>query len=336
LGYGAEVLDLACQAAAFSWSPLVKAEGVTFNRRRARLDKVSAWHDVEEAPLQSTFLLTAIAMLAFAANSLLAREALGTLSIEAAGYTAVRIVSGAIVLYGLMRRGGTASRNDRQPALPGDWWAAAALFVYAIAFSAAYLSLGAATGALILFSSVQASMLAFGLLRGDRPSAREAIGFAVAFAAFVYLILPGVGRPDLAGSLLMIASGIAWAVYTLRGRGSQDPIGETAGNFVRASALCLPLAIFAVFYETTTMTGLALALASGIIASGLGYSVWYRALRGLTTFRAALIQLSVPVIASLGAILFLDERLTLHFVVAGAFVIGGIAFAILAKQQRQA
>lgn len=284
--------------------------------------------------MHSTFVLTAVAMLAFAANSLWAREALGTVSIEAAGYTAVRIVSGALVLYVVMRRGQFQSASvDRR--LPGDWWAAAALFVYAIAFSAAYLSLGAATGALILFSSVQASMLAFGLFKGDRPSLRELTGFAIAFAAFVYLILPGVGRPDLGGSLLMIASGIAWAVYTLRGRGSRDPIGETAGNFVRASVFCLPLAIFALLYETATLTGVLLALGSGIVASGLGYSVWYRALRGLTTFQAALIQLSVPVIAALGAILFLNERLTLHFVVAAALVIGGIAFAILAKQKRQ-
>ncbi len=285
--------------------------------------------------MQSTFVLTVVAMLAFAANSLIAREALGSISIEAAGYTSARIISGAAVLYGLMRHWSSAAAIEGR-ALPGDWWAAAALFVYAIAFSAAYLSLGAATGALILFSSVQASMLAFGLLKGDRPSVREVIGFAVAFAAFVYLILPGVGRPDLGGSLLMIASGVAWAVYTLRGRGSRDPIGDTAGNFVRASAFCVPLAGFAVIYETTSMVGFALALASGIVASGLGYSVWYRALRGLTTFRAALIQLSVPVIAAFGAILFLDERLTLHFVVAGACVIGGIAFAILAKQKRQA
>lgn len=285
--------------------------------------------------MHSTFVLTAVAMLAFAANSLLAREALGTVSIEAAGYTAVRIVSGALVLYGLMRRGQLQSASvDR--ALPGDWWAAAALFVYAIAFSAAYLSLGAATGALILFSSVQASMLAFGLFKGDRPSLQEVIGFAIAFAAFVYLILPGVGRPDLVGSLLMIASGMAWAVYTLRGRGSRDPIGETAGNFLRASVFCLPLAGFALVYETATLSGILLALGSGIVASGLGYSIWYRALRGLTTFQAALIQLSVPVIAALGAILFLNERLTLHFVVAAAIVIGGIAFAILAKQKRQA
>jgi drug/metabolite transporter (DMT)-like permease len=285
--------------------------------------------------LQSTLVLTVVAMLAFAANSLIAREALGSISIEAAGYTAARIISGAAVLYGLMRHWSHASVFEGR-ALPGDWWAAAALFVYAIAFSAAYLSLGAATGALILFSSVQASMLAFGLLKGDRPSVREVIGFAIAFAAFVYLILPGVGRPDLGGSLLMIASGVAWAVYTLRGRGSRDPIGETAGNFIRASAFCLPLAGFAIIYETNSVVGFALALASGIVASGLGYSVWYRALRGLTTFRAALIQLSVPVIAAFGAILFLDERLTLHFVVAGACVIGGIAFAILAKQKRQA
>jgi drug/metabolite transporter (DMT)-like permease len=284
--------------------------------------------------LQSTFLLTALAMLAFAANSLFAREALGSLSIEAAGYTAVRIVSGAVVLNGLMRRGPMRAAAAGG-ALPGDWWAAAALFTYAIAFSAAYLTLGAATGALILFSSVQASMLTFGLLKGDRPSLREMIGFAVAFAAFVYLILPGVGRPDLVGSLLMIGSGMAWAVYTLRGRGSRDALGDTAGNFMRASAFCLPLAVFALLYERATATGILLAFGSGVVASGLGYSIWYRALRGLTTFQAALIQLSVPVIAALGAILFLNERLTLHFVVAGTCVIGGIAFAILAKRQRQ-
>ncbi len=285
--------------------------------------------------MQSTLVLTAVAMLAFAANSLLAREALGTLSIEAVGYTAIRLVSGGVVLYALMRWAGPASTR-RAVALPGDWLAALALFVYAIAFSAAYLSLGAATGALILFSSVQASMLAYGLAKGDRPSLREVIGFAVAFSAFLYLILPGVGRPNPVGSLLMIVSGIAWAVYTLRGRGSRDPLAETAGNFVRASALCIPLIAFAMVYEKASLSGIVLALASGIVASGLGYSIWYRALRGLTTFRAALIQLSVPVIAAAGAILFLGEGLTLHFVVAGTCVLGGIGFALLAKQKRQA
>lgn len=285
--------------------------------------------------MQSNIILTAVAMLAFAANSLLAREALGTAAIGAAGYTAVRIISGAIVLYCLTRRGQGLSRSLR-PDLPADWWAASALFIYAIAFSAAYLSLGAATGALILFSSVQASMLTFGFLKGDRPSGREVIGFAIAFAAFVYLILPGAGRPDPVGCLLMVASGIAWAIYTLRGRGSTDATGQTAGNFIRASVLCLPLAAFSLGFEAGTAAGVMLALASGIVASGLGYVVWYKALRGLTTFQAALIQLSVPVIAALGAILFLSERLTLHFALASAFVIGGIAFAILAKHKRQA
>lgn len=285
--------------------------------------------------MQSTLVLTAVAMLAFAANSLLAREALGTLSIEAAGYTAIRLVSGGVVLYALMRWAGPSGAR-RGEALPGDWLAAAALFVYAIAFSAAYLSLGAATGALILFSAVQSSMLAYGLAKGDRPSLRELIGFAVAFSAFLYLILPGVGRPHPVGSLLMIVSGIAWAVYTLRGRGSRDPLAETAGNFVRASALCIPLIGFALVYEKASLHGVVLALASGVVASGLGYSIWYRALSGLTTFQAAFIQLSVPVIAAAGAILFLGEGLTLHFVVAGTCVLGGIGFALLAKQKRQA
>lgn len=285
--------------------------------------------------MQSTLVLTAVAMLAFAANSLLAREALGTLSIEAAGYTAIRLVSGGVVLYALMRWAGSSGAR-RGEALPGDWLAAAALFVYAIAFSAAYLSLGAATGALILFSAVQSSMLAYGLAKGDRPSLRELIGFAVAFSAFLYLVLPGAGRPDPVGSLLMIVSGIAWAVYTLRGRGSRDPLAETAGNFVRASALCIPLIGFALVYEKASLPGVVLALASGVVASGLGYSIWYRALSGLTTFQAALIQLSVPVIAAAGAILFLGEGSTLHFVVAGTCVLGGIGFALLAKQKRQA
>jgi drug/metabolite transporter (DMT)-like permease len=285
--------------------------------------------------LQSTVLLTSLAMLAFAANSLFAREALGTLSIGPAAYTAIRILSGAIVLFLLLQRGkGNGVRAEN--VLPGSWVSAAALFTYALAFSAAYLSLGAATGALILFTSVQASMVAYGLFRGDRPSVRELVGFVIAFSAFVYLILPGAGRPDPLGSALMIVSGIAWAAYTLNGRGSRDPMGDTAGNFLRACVFCLPLIGFAVVRESVSGSGVLLALASGIVASGIGYSIWYKALPRLSTFRAALIQLSVPVIAAAGAILFLGEMLTLHFVVSAAAVIGGIALAILAKQKRTA
>ncbi|MFA7414512.1 MAG: DMT family transporter [Rhizobium sp.] len=283
--------------------------------------------------MHSTLVLTTVAMVAFAANSLLARQALGIPVIDPAGYTALRVISGAVVLYLLFRWRSGSAQSAR---VPGNWLAAMALFVYAITFSAAYVELGAATGALILFSSVQATMLAYALLRGDRPSLGETFGLAVAFAAFVYLVLPGAGRPDPVGSMLMIISGMAWAAYTLLGRGSVDPLGETAGNFARASAFCIPLGLYAAFRETATPSGVLLALASGIVASGLGYAIWYRALSGLTTFRAALIQLSVPVIAAAGAIVLLGETLTLHFVGAGAIVLGGIAFAILAKQKRQA
>ncbi|MGR6430233.1 DMT family transporter [Rhizobium sp. PAMB 3174] len=277
--------------------------------------------------------LTVAAMIAFAANSLLARLALGDGSIDAASYTALRIFSGAVFLFFFIcRRPGEA----KMPAIPGNWIAAGALFAYAIAFSLAYLMLGAATGALILFTSVQATMVGFSLIRGERMSLSELAGFTVAFLAFVYLILPGVGTPDPLGSLLMVLSGISWGIYTLRGHGSKEPLKETSGNFLRASAFCVPLAIYALAAGSATSRGAGLAIVSGVVASGLGYSLWYRALGGLSTFQAALVQLSVPVIAALGAILFLTETMTLRFVIACLFVLGGIAFAIVAKRKRRA
>jgi len=283
--------------------------------------------------MRMTAALTVATMIAFAANSLLARLALGNGSIDAASYTTLRILSGAAFLFFLIRRRlGQATISN----IPGNWPAAAALFVYAIAFSAAYLALGAATGALVLFSSVQATMLVYGLIRGDRMTLRELLGFTVAFLAFVYLILPGVSRPDPFGSLLMVISGVAWGVYTLRGRGSATPLADTAGNFLRASAFCVPLGLYAISRGTASFTGVLLALASGIAASGLGYSLWYRTLPRLTTFQAALVQLSVPVIAALGAIVFLGEILTPRFIAASLFVLGGIAFAIMVKQMRGA
>jgi drug/metabolite transporter (DMT)-like permease len=285
-----------------------------------------------EGDMKPVVGLTVAAMIAFAANSLLARLALGAGSIDAASYTALRIVSGALFLFFfLCRRPGQV----KMPAIPGSWTAAGALFAYAIAFSLAYLMLGAATGALILFSSVQATMVGFSLIRGERMSLFELAGFTVAFLAFVYLILPGIGTPDPLGSLLMVISGISWGIYTLRGRGSTDPLKETAGNFLRASAFCVPLAIYALVAGNATWRGAGLAIVSGVVASGLGYSLWYRALGGLSTFQAALVQLSVPVIAALGAILFLNEGITLRFVIASLFVLGGIAFAIVAKRKRR-
>lgn len=283
--------------------------------------------------MRSRIALTVMAMTAFAANSLLARLALGAHSIDAASYTAIRIVSGAVFLFFLAQRRHAVGQTIGLR-LQGNWIAATALFVYAIAFSYAYLALGAATGALILFSSVQATMILWTVMKGIRPSIGEVIGFAIAFAGFVWLIAPGVGRPDPAGSLLMVLSGISWGVYTLKGRSSSSPLADTAGNFVRAGAFCVPLALIASATASLSFSGASLALASGVVASGLGYAIWYLALPALTTFQAALVQLSVPVIAAAGAILFLGETLTLRFAAVSVVVLGGIALAITSKQRK--
>jgi len=278
--------------------------------------------------MRSVVWLTIVAMIAFAANSLLARLALGSGSLDWASYTTLRILSGAAVLVLLARR-----RDTSGGPRAGSWPAAAALLVYALAFSLAYLDLGAATGALILFTSVQATMVGYSLMRGESLTLAELLGFTIAFVAFVYLILPGIGRPDPAGSLLMAVSGIAWGVYSLKGRGAVNPLAATAGNFLYASALCVPLGIFALVVGTASWTGVLLAIFSGAVTSGLGYVIWYRALAGLTNFQAALVQLSVPVIAAAGAILFLDEAMTMRFVISGSAVIGGIGLAIVARRK---
>lgn len=281
--------------------------------------------------MRSVVWLTIVAMIAFAANSLLARLALGSGSLDWASYTTLRILSGAAVLVLLARR-----RDTSGGPRAGSWPAAAALLVYALAFSLAYIDLGAATGALILFTSVQATMVGYSLMRGESLTLAELLGFTIAFVAFVYLILPGIGRPDPAGSLLMAVSGIAWGVYSLKGRGAVNPLAATAGNFLYASALCVPLGIFALVVGTASWTGVLLAIFSGAVTSGLGYVIWYRALAGLTNFQAALVQLSVPVIAAAGAILFLDEAMTMRFVISGSAVIGGIGLAIVARRKARA
>lgn len=274
--------------------------------------------------------ITAVAMVAFAANLVLARAALELPAIDAASYTVVRLVSGAAVLGLLLsRRGGAELRHP-----PGSWTSAAALFGYAIAFSLAYLRLGAATGALILFASVQLTMIVWGLATRDRPRPAELVGVGVAFAAFVHLLLPGLSAPDPLGSGLMILSGVAWGVYSLRGRGSRDPLGETAGNFIRSVAFCAPLALVALLDPTVTGPGLALAAASGALASGLGYAVWYRALPLLSTTQGAAVQLTVPAIAALGGVAFLGEVLTLRLTLSAALILGGVALALFWPRRR--
>lgn len=282
--------------------------------------------------MHKTLVLTVAAMLAFAANSLIARLALAGELTDAGTYTAVRIISGALLLLVLLRR-----KEERKPqASAGSWPAGLALFVYALAFSFAYLLLGAATGALILFAAVQATMMIWGIVRGERPGAVQWAGLLIAFAAFIYLLLPGIATPHPLGSLLMIASGIAWGVYSLLGRGSRNPIGDTAGNFARAALCCLPLLALPLFGGHVSVEGLALAVLSGTVASALGYIVWYTALPGLTAVQASVVQLSVPVIAAAGGALLLGETLTLRFVLVSVCILAGIALATLARARASA
>jgi drug/metabolite transporter (DMT)-like permease len=270
-------------------------------------------------------LLTALALICFAGNSLLCRLALAAHRIDAASFTAVRLVSGALVLLVLSRgrvtKGTTAA----------SFISAAALFAYAAPFSFAYLRLGAGMGALILFGCVQATMLGWGLVRGERPGARTWLGIAIAVSGLVGLTLRGKSAPDPLGAALMSLAGVAWGVYTLRGRGSsQDPLLATASSFVRSVpfALLLLVAIIPIQGVHVTTRGIVLAVASGAVASGLGYSIWYAALRHLSATHAAVLQLLVPVLAAAGAVAWLDEKVTLRFGLASAAILGGVALTI--------
>jgi drug/metabolite transporter (DMT)-like permease len=272
---------------------------------------------------QAVVGLTIFALVGFAANSLLCRAALGAGSIDAASFTAIRIASGALILI-LLSRGKRA----------GSWTGALALFAYAAAFSFAYLRLVTATGALILFATVQVTKIGVGVARGERPRVLEWLGFATAIAGLVVLLRPGLAAPDPLGAALMAAAGAAWGVYSLRGRGAARPLATTADNFLRAVPLAAPLAIAGALDGHATASGAGLAIASGAIASGIGYSLWYAALPQLAATRAAIIQLSVPVLAAAGAALFLGEAITPRLAGAAGAIVGGIALAIVAKQRR--
>jgi drug/metabolite transporter (DMT)-like permease len=265
-----------------------------------------------------TFFLTAAAMLAFAANSILCRLALAQGGIDPASFGTLRLVSGALTL-----------------ALPArvDWLAAAMLFAYVAFFSFAYLSLAAGTGALILFGAVQLTMLAAGWRAGEAFGRLGGLGFALAIGGLVWLMLPGVSAPPLLGAVLMALAGVAWGVYSLRGRGVADPLAATAGNFLRAAPLALVLSLLLALQAHADPRGVALAVASGALTSGLGYVIWYAALPGLTALRAATVQLSVPLIAALGGALLLSEAFSLRLMLAGAAILGGIALVLLQKRR---
>jgi drug/metabolite transporter (DMT)-like permease len=273
-----------------------------------------------------TALLTAAALIAFAANSILCRLALRGGEIDAASFTAVRVCAGAVVLALLCAR--------RDAARAGSWGSAAALFGYAAPFSFAYLRLGAGVGALVLFGAVQTTMLAWAIARGERPSPRVWLGLVIALAGLVALAAPGASAPDPLAATGMAVAGIAWAVYTLRGRATAgDPLRATAGNFLRAVPMALALvALGALEGLDATARGLVLAATSGALASGVGYAIWYAALRGLSATRAAVLQLLVPVIAAAGGVTLLGEAVTVRLAGAAATILGGVALAISGRR----
>ena len=274
------------------------------------------------------FALTAFALVAFAFNSVLCRMALAAREIDAATFTAVRLVSGAVVLSLLV----LATGKTRNAAKNGNWFSAFFLFAYAVAFSFAYLGLTTATGALILFGCVQLTMFGVSLYRGVRPKPIEWIGLAVAFGGLVYLMWPGLSAPPLNGALLMAAAGIAWGGYTLRGKGSENPLLDTAGNFIRSVPMVLVVALVFLPNLEASWRGVALAMLSGAIASGVGYSVWYAALKFHTPTRAAVLQLSVPVIAAVGGIVFLAEAPSVRLLIAAALILGGIGLTLIRRK----
>ena len=277
-----------------------------------------------------TFALTALAMAAFAGNSLLCRLALKNTAIDAASFTAIRLVSGALVLWLIARR-----FRHGQPG-SGNWPSALALFAYAAAFSFAYTSLpaGAGAGALLLFGAVQATMIGWGLWSGERLRALQLAGLALALGGLSGLLLPGVSAPSLGGSVLMLLAGIAWGIYSLRGRGAGDPTRVTAGNFVRAAPVAAAFGLLMVIVQGASLdaAGVCYAALSGAVTSGLGYAVWYTALPALKATTAATVQLSVPVIAALGGVALLGEPVTLRLALASAAILGGIALVVLQKR----
>ncbi|MES3032433.1 MAG: DMT family transporter [Gemmatimonadota bacterium] len=267
-----------------------------------------------------------MALVAFAGNSLLARLALTRTIIDPASFTSIRLIAGAMVLFLIFK----LRRGTHAPG--GSWPSAVALFVYAAAFSFAYVRLTTGTGALLLFGAVQATMITVGVVRGERLTAVQGGGLLCAYAGLVALVLPGLSAPPVVSASLMIAAGVAWGVYSLRAKGAGDPIAATAGNFARAVQLTIVLSFLFRDARQIDAPGIWYAVASGALASGIGYAVWYTALRGLRATTAATVQLSVPVLAALGGVLLLSEPLSVRLLSAGAAILGGVALVVLTRR----
>jgi drug/metabolite transporter (DMT)-like permease len=271
-------------------------------------------------------------MIAFASNSLLCRAALKQTSIDAASFTFVRVFSGAVVLWLVvnLRR---MIRTTRSVGVGGNWISALALFLYAAGFSFAYVAVAAGTGALLLFGAVQATMILWGLHEGERLRAIQILGLILAMTGLVVLLFPGLSAPPLFGSILMLGAGVAWGVYSLRGKREKNPVTATTGNFVRAVPFAAAGSIIFLRWLDLDITGVIYAIISGAVTSGLGYVIWYSVLPSLKAASAATVQLSVPVFAAAGGILLLGEPLTLRYLLASVAVLGGIALVVLEKNR---
>lgn len=281
----------------------------------------------ESASPARVFALAAFSMAAFAANSLLCRLALKHTAIDAASFTTIRIISGGVCLWLILRLRGSTQHGA------GNWSSAFALFMYAAAFSFAYVNLPAATGALLLFGAVQITMIGYGFWNGERFAVSQAVGFVAAAGGLVALLLPGVTTPSLHGSLSMLAAGLAWGVYSLRGRTGGDPTRVTSGNFLRAIPFAALLSVATFNSGSVDRAGVMYAVASGALASAIGYVIWYTALKSLSATNAAVMQLSVPVIAAVGGVILLDEEPTLRLAIVAVAILGGIGLVVWGRRQ---
>jgi drug/metabolite transporter (DMT)-like permease len=278
-----------------------------------------------------TVFYTILALIAFAANSVLCRMALHDGAIDAASFSSLRFAAAAVSLLIIL----ASTRQHSVPAA-GSWTSAGVLFLYSIPFSFGYTMVATGTGALILFGGVQVTMMGAAVWRGERPHWLQWLGLGLAVAGLIYLMLPGLAAPPLAGAGLMALAGFAWGIYSLRGRGSSSPMAQTAGNIVRSVPLMLGMSLVALRHFHVARDGALFAVASGAVTTGLGYVIWYQALRGLTATRAAVVQLAVPVLATAGGAIFLNEIISRRLIVAAVMVLGGIALALLGREQMPA
>lgn len=274
-----------------------------------------------------TFIYTGFALIAFAANSVICRIALGEKSIDPASFTIARLASGAVVLVILLRM----FESNRESDSRGSWISGAMLFSYAISFSLAYVSLSIGTGALILFGAVQLTMILKALVAGKRLDFAELIGVLLASAGLLYLVSPGLTAPPLIGAVLMAIAGISWGIYSLRGIGAKNPLAETTSNFVRSLAFVVGLFIVTFHGSQLSPRGILLSILSGAVASGMGYAVWYTALKALNATQAAVVQLIVPILAAMGGIIFLSEQVSIRLIASSMMILGGVGMAVLKK-----